>query len=50
MPDKAKKKGEATKTSQMAKAVAAYKDIVSKYPNSAHVAEANEKLKALDPK
>jgi len=49
MPEKATKKGESTKAGQLAKAIASYKDLVAKYPNSPHAAEAAERLKALAP-
>ena len=49
LPEVAKKKGDATRPGQMAKAVQAYKDLVSKYATSPHAKEAQERLKVLAP-
>jgi TolA-binding protein len=40
---------EATKGGQLKKAIKAYKDITTKYPNSTHVAEAKARIAALEP-
>ena len=49
LPESSKNPKDATKGGQLKKAVKAYKDILSKYPNSTHTAEAKARIAALEP-